>query len=83
MLLLSFLIEVPPSDYLLMPVHVTIETCPIVVLLCQSRVHLLLPFASLGGRGFLPLLVCPPTKENLDLFLLKACFGNSHHVQLF
>ena len=66
MLLLSFLVEVLFTSPLPMSFHNTLETCSLVIAVfpCQSCFHLLLPFASLGGKGYLPLLVGPTNKED-------------------
>ena len=83
MLLLSFLVEVLFTVPLPMSFHATVETCSlgITIIPCQSCFHLLLPFASSGGKVYLPLLVGLTNKEDLGLFLLKVLLGSSKHVQ--
>ena len=83
MLPLSFLVEVLFTVPLPMSFHATVETRSLViaVLLCQSCFHLLLPFAPLGGKSYLPLLVGPTNKDDLGFFLLKVPLGSSKHVQ--
>ena len=83
MLPLSFLVEVLFILPLLISFHATVETRSLVIgiLFCQSFFHLLLPFAPVGGKGYLPLLVGPTNKKDLGLFLLKVPLGSSKHVQ--
>ena len=83
MLPLRLLIEVLFIVHLPMSFHVTVKTCSLVVtvLPCQSCFHLLLPFAPLRGRGYLPLLFGPTNKEDMGLFLLKVPLGSSKHVK--
>ena len=83
MLPLSFLFEVLSTVPLPISFHATVETRSLViaVLPCQSCFYLLLPFAPLGGKGYLPLLLSPTNKKDLALFLLKVPLGSSKHVQ--
>ena len=83
MLPLSFLVEVPFTIPILISFHAIVETRSLVidVLPCRSCFHLLLPFAPLGGKGYLSLLVGPTNKEDMRFFLQKVPFSNCKHVQ--
>ena len=67
---LSFLVEVIFTVPLPMYFHATVETRSLViaVLPCRSCFHMLLPFAPLGGKSYLPLFVGTTNQEDMRFF---------------